>query len=277
MKKVGVFMRSEPIRRTMMMNNIIVKRSMMNSIGSPHSHDFFELSLCLDGHVEHKINGKSYDFKPGDILLLTPTDFHYEHAYETTNTLQIHFRENMLDESIINMFLNYGSEMVFRFDAKTTANMKSLMLLLLEEYESNGENKDEYLRKLFGCLMLLFIRAANLNKKKLKEVSPLQKTMMYAHMHFRESPTLEEASKVCNMSKTYFCSAFRKYTGIGFVKYVNNLKLNYARKLIISTTLSITEVCYRSGFNSESNFLRAFKQEFGMSAQKYRVMNKAAN
>ena len=93
-------------------------------------------------------------------------------------------------------------------------------------------------------------------------------------MHFRESPSLEEASRVCNMSKTYFCSAFRSYTGMGFVKYVNNLKLNYARKLIISTTLSITDVCYKSGFNSESNFLRAFKQEFGMSAQKYRSINK---
>lgn len=268
-------MRSEPKIRTMV-DNIVVKRSVTNRKSEAHSHDFFELSLCLEGHMEHRINGKSYDFMPGDILLLTPTDFHSEHAFEKTNTLQIHFRENVLDESVVNVFLNYGSGTIFRFDKKNTANMESIMLLLLEEYESRGEYKDDYLKKLFGCLMLLFIRAANLNEKKSKEVSPIQKATMYLHMHFRESPTLEDTAKICNMSKTYFCSAFKSYTGVGYINYLNNIKLNYARKLIISTNLSITEICYRSGFNSESNFLRAFKQEFEMSAQKYRTLNKEA-
>ena len=261
---------NEPKKRTITTSNIVVKRSTLANQGQTHSHDFFELSMCISGHVLHKINGKDFDFTPGDVVLLTPTDFHSETAYEPTETLQIHFRESLLDDSIVNQILDYGSEMVFRFDKKTVDSMRSIMLLLLDEYETNGDHKNEYFRRLFSCLMLLFVRAARIGSDRHTSFSPIEKALVYLHAHVRENPTLDEVAKVAGMSKTYFCTAFKERCGIGFVRYSNNLRLNYARKLLISTTLSITDICYKSGFNSESNFLRAFKQEYGMSAQKYR-------
>ena len=266
----------EPDKRTIHTSNIVVKRSALARDGVAHSHDFFELSMCMSGHVLHKINGNCYDFLPGDVVLLTPTDFHSETVYEYTETIQIHFKENMLEEEIVNRILDYGSEMVFRFDEETKAAIRSIMLLLLNEYEANGEYKNEYLKRLFGCLMIVFLRSSRIGADRKKSFSPMEKAMMYLHAHVRENPTLEEVAAVAGMSKSYFCSAFKARCGIGFVKYSNNLRLDYARKLLISTTLSVTDVCYKSGFNSESNFLRAFKQEFGMSAQKYKILNKAA-
>ena len=266
----------EPKKRTIHTSNIIVKRSSLARDGEAHSHDFFEFSMCTSGHVLHKINGNGYDFLPGDVVLLTPTDFHSESVYEYTETIQIHFKESMLEEEIVNRILDYGSEMVFRFDEKTQKSMRSIMLLLLEEYETNGEHKNEYLKKLFGSLMLLFLRSSRIGADKKKNFSPIEKAMMYLHTHVRENPSLEEVAKAAGMSKTYFCSVFNKHTGIGFVKYSNNLRLDYARKLLISSTLSVTDICYKSGFNSESNFFRAFKKTYGISAQKYRGMNKAA-
>ena len=270
------YMKGEPIRKRLQTESIIVKSSPIVGKFNAHSHDFFELSMCISGHITHRINGKSYDFDPGDILLLTPTDIHSEFAKDNSNTIQVHFKENMLDENTVNLLLNYGADPIFRFDEKTAQNMKSLLLLLLDEYESGGAD-GEYLQRLFECMMLLFMRASDINKSKYKSTSPIQKSLTYLNMHFRESPTLEEVARICNMSKTYFCSMFKEYTGVGFVKYLNVLKLNYARRLLTSTSVSITEICYRSGFNSESNFLRAFKQEFGMPAQKYRTLHKSSN
>ena len=139
----------EPDKRTIHTSNIVVKRSALARDGVAHSHDFFELSMCMSGHVLHKINGNCYDFLPGDVVLLTPTDFHSETVYEYTETIQIHFKENMLEEEIVNRILDYGSEMVFRFDEETKAAIRSIMLLKMSNFL-------EHLKRL-QILLLMFL------------------------------------------------------------------------------------------------------------------------
>lgn len=54
---------------------------------------------------------------------------------------------------------------------------------------------------------------------------------------------------------------FRKYTGKTYSEYLTELKLDYSKKLLLTTDLSITDICFSSGFSSVSNFLKAFKQK----------------
>ena len=52
--------------------------------------------------------------------------------------------------------------------------------------------------------------------------------------------------------------------------FLNNLKLEYAKKLICETNMTITDICFNAGFGSLSNFSRAFKGCFNMSANEMR-------
>lgn len=94
------------------------------------------------------------------------------------------------------------------------------------------------------------------------------------HTHFRDNPTLATVSKVAGMSRPYFCDKFKQSTGENFCDYLNRLKIGYAKKLLASTDISITEICFRCGFNSASNFLRVFHAMVDMSPSEYRKKKK---
>lgn len=255
--------------------DIIIKRSdftkSSHMINNVHSHDYFELILVMNGHMIEHVNGTAYDMKRGSALLMCPTDFHYDEAPEPSETLQIHFSENMLDEHTSELLLNFSENMILYPDKKTGETLISIMMLLLEEYNSCNRFRNECIKKLFDCLIIIFLRNMGIEGKQSYIPSYMQKAVTYIHMHFRDNPSLGEVCSVANMSRTYFCRLFKEYTGVSFVEYMNTLKLNYARKLLHLSDLSVTEICFRSGFNSESNFLRVFKSEIGISPQKYKM------
>ena len=59
-----------------------------------------------------------------------------------------------------------------------------------------------------------------------------------------------------------------------YKEYINSLKLDHAKKLVVTTSASIKEICFASGFNSFTNFLRAFKENYGVSPGVMRSQNK---
>ena len=63
-----------------------------------------------------------------------------------------------------------------------------------------------------------------------------------------------------------------KETGTSPMSYLAKLRLDYAQKMLLSTKLTVTEICFASGFTSLSNFLKAFKNRFGVSPSGMRCM-----
>ena len=58
-------------------------------------------------------------------------------------------------------------------------------------------------------------------------------------------------------------------TGVGYSEYLNKRKLKYAKQLLKTSSLSVTEICYASGFTSLSNFIRVFKEKTGETPSQY--------
>ena len=144
------------------------------------------------------------------------------------------------------------------------------MHLLLDEYISDNPNRSECIIALFRCVMLCFFRAAQLTADRKNHDSPMQKALIYMHSHFRDDLTLAEVAKVTGISRPYFCDKFKQITGENFCDYLNKLKVSYAKKLLKATDLSVTDICFRCGFNSASNFLRVFRLITDMSPSEYR-------
>ncbi|WP_372638124.1 helix-turn-helix domain-containing protein [Fodinibius sp.] len=77
------------------------------------------------------------------------------------------------------------------------------------------------------------------------------------------------------MTKTAFCRYFKKVTGKTFFTYLNEYRGGYACKLLMQTNLNVSEICYKSGFNSISNFNKQFKAITDTSPVRYK--NKLGN
>ncbi len=77
-------------------------------------------------------------------------------------------------------------------------------------------------------------------------------------------------AKLCNISEAYFRRIFLKRFGISPIKYINNLKIERAKELILSGLYSISEAATASGFHDDSYFSRKFKEATGVCPIEYK-------
>ena len=81
--------------------------------------------------------------------------------------------------------------------------------------------------------------------------------------------TLSGLAKRFSVSFEHFSRMFKKETGLGFSKYLNSLRLQYAEQLLKSSEkYSITEVAQICGFDDSNYFSKKFKEVYGISPKK---------
>ena len=72
------------------------------------------------------------------------------------------------------------------------------------------------------------------------------------------------------ISHTHLLRLFKKEYGITVIKYITKKRIELACELLISSNLSVGEICFSCGFSDESHFMKTFKKEMGVSALNYR-------
>lgn len=228
-----------------------------------HWHEFFEIELILSGHGKCVLNGKEYALNPGDIYLLTTTDFH-EVFSEDIELLHIAFDQSLIDSAMTEKVISADKNIFFSLTKQEYLKFYSLLSQLTTECIQNDEYKLSYITNILHCIFILLIRKAQLkDNENLSHKTHIAEAITYLEMHFRENPDLDTIAQKIGLNKNYFCGLFHKETGKTMVQYVNDLKLAYSKNLLKSTNLTITEICYNCGFNSFSNFIHKFKSKYG--------------
>jgi len=88
--------------------------------------------------------------------------------------------------------------------------------------------------------------------------------------NFKEEILLEQVADMASMTIPSFCRYFKKITNKTFTQFVNEYRLVHASKLLSEQPISITEVCFESGFNNFSHFNKKFKAFTGHNPSEYR-------
>lgn len=240
-----------------------------------HWHDCFEIELVLRGTAVQTLNGERYEMSPGVIYLLNPTDFH---SIETdgATVYNIMFSEEMLDEAVLQKILSIDKNIIFRLDEREMHNTEFLIAQMLYEFEHNTSFSDAVIGNLMECLFIMILRKCNFESEDSapSEHDAIRRSLLYLHSHFRENPTLTQLAEIAGFNKNYFSGLFHSTTGKTYKEYINNLKLEHAKKLALTSTIPVTEICYAAGFNSLTNFLRVFKNEYGISPAAMRKKKK---
>lgn len=98
----------------------------------------------------------------------------------------------------------------------------------------------------------------------------LNNAMSYAQRHFREKISQSELSGRYGMSTYQFSRTFKGKFGITFSNYVTQMRVSEAKRLLSKRNLTVTEVCFASGFNDVSFFIRMFRNITGTTPSQYR-------
>lgn len=81
---------------------------------------------------------------------------------------------------------------------------------------------------------------------------------------------VEEVAEFCHCSRSYISHIFKKKTGKSVNRYLTELRVAEAKKLLEETGNSISEIAYAAGFNDSNYFSYVFSRETGMSPREYR-------
>lgn len=259
---------------TIMKNKIIKKATPENEINSLnfsfsrhtvledyeiHFHDFYEIEFIISGKCIQYINGEPIECKPNSIIFLTPTDMHNTKVIEPIELINLNFDTDYID-----------SDLRLLCDKSMYAHNLSdtFISLLYDEYNSNLEYNLLLQKHLLNCLIAQFLRCATICHKPLNNIS--LEIAKYIQMNYNKNITLDVLSASFGYTPNYLSNQFHKTIGKTIKQFILDTRLEHAAKFLLTTTNSVTDICYASGFTSLSNFLRAFKSKYNQSPNSYR-------
>jgi len=112
--------------------------------------------------------------------------------------------------------------------------------------------------------------AYNADEAEFDSENCIKGVLEYLRENYMLNVSEAELARLANKSPSAFSRLFRRTVGVPFVKYVNELRINAACELLTSGDLGVTDICYRVGFNSVSNFNRRFVAIKNMSPMAFR-------
>ena len=98
----------------------------------------------------------------------------------------------------------------------------------------------------------------------------VDKILRYVDAHYGERIKLDDFAELLHINKYYICRIFRQHTGKTLSDYMNLVRIQKATELLISTSQSITEIAFVTGFQDINFFSRMFKRIMGISPTELR-------
>lgn len=115
-----------------------------------------------------------------------------------------------------------------------------------------------------------FTRHLQKTVKSLSAFEQLKAPVKYIHQHFHLNISIEELADSAHLSVSALERRFQKYLAKTPKQFIREIRLEYARKRLIETSLPIAEIAYQCGFSDHSYFSRHFKLMFNELPSKLR-------
>ena len=234
-----------------------------------HYHDFYKIIVFIKGDVVYSIEGKNYELRPMDVVLVGKNEIHRpvinpEVEYERivlylsqsflikepvlleafkaaqdshTNVMRMSDLDFSKVKETLESSVKHISSAEFAGDLKGKCDLYKALLIINESVHNNG---------------LLFEGRVSYDKRILEVCD-------YINNHVKEDLSVEALCNRFYISKYYFMHKFKEYTGVTVHSYILEKRILYVSKLVDGGS-KITAACAEAGFKDYSTYLRARKR-----------------
>lgn len=234
-----------------------------------HWHDYYELGVVLDGEAEHVVNGVRHRVDPGSAFLLSPADFH---AFEPTGERPLRLLNAVIHPELAERTLDAlypDSDAELPWCVTSPPGVEDDVRRVCHESRMRGPGWDVVVESAILAMIVALARASGervAGHEAINGSHPpayVRRALRHVERHFREPLTLPEVAAVAQLSPNWFSEQFRRATGDSFQTYLKQRRLKFARALLESTELGVTEVAQAAGFSDPSYFARAYRSHYG--------------
>ncbi|GEO08109.1 AraC family transcriptional regulator [Segetibacter aerophilus] len=253
-----------------------------------HSHSEYQLFYVGEGTGTRFIGDSIKLFNAGELVFTGPHLPHLwrsEEAYfERSSTLQtrgivIYLNEHFLGEDILakdefiqlkKLFAKSIQGLEFYGDKKERVVQLMKELLHLQGVESIIQLL-QILTQLAGCKDYHYISPVTYqNPLKKSETDRINLVYEYVLKNYRTKVTLEDVALLLPMTPTSFSRYFSAINNKPFSRFLSEIRIKHACKMLVETNLSISNICYDCGFNTLSNFNNQFKEIMSKTPLEYK-------
>jgi AraC-like DNA-binding protein len=264
----------------------IRKNSYANFLKIWHYHPELELVTVLKSKGTRFIGDSIKKFQPKDVVLigknlphmwLNDPKYFKENSKLKAEAISIHFKEDFLGNTFLQLPEIKPIVALFK-KAEQGIQFKNVPKSLLQAIETlNSETDFNKTHQFIGILHELALHddykllasAGYVSLLTLEELKLSNKVIAYIFKNFNNDINLKAVADIANMNSSAFSRSFKRVHRKTFSKYVNEIRVGFACKLLQENELNVAAVAYESGFNNLSNFNRQFKIIKKMSPSGY--------
>lgn len=129
---------------------------------------------------------------------------------------------------------------------------------------------DPYLLRTWLYKVLDFVFNIIVADQKGFQDNEINAALNYLEKNYYKKVTLEEVADYINISPFYLSKLFKKFTGVNFIDYLTDLKIEKAKELLEHTDMPVINIAIELSFNEPNYFTRVFRKMVGVTPSKYR-------
>ena len=238
-----------------------------------HYHDFHKVVIFISGKAAYHIEGKVYQLKPWDILLVSRHSIHRPEIDPSVpyERFILWIQNDLPWQELLKCFqkANDRSYNLVRLHSALQEKMRDILSELENSAKSDGYGKDILTQSLFIQFMVylnrIFLEKQYIfDKKSFSFDSQIANILQYINHNLNGDLSVENLSSRYYVSKYHLMRKFKEETGYTLHNYIINKRLLMARTLI-SHGMPVTKAALERGFSEYSTFSRAYRKQFKAS------------
>lgn len=237
------------------------QQSKINEAIQLYKNDSTEITSSYPFHIEEKLISKIKSADIGEIRKVLNELLGYILFHEGNNLELIKLRSielcSLLSRTVINCGANsndiLNTSEKFINELQSIASIDSLCYELQNTIETFVEN--------------MYYKTSTNNH------SCIKKALKYLSSNYSREISLDEISSYVNLSPSYFSTLFKQITGKTYKDYLNKVRIEESKLLLLNSNLSIIDIALATGFEDPGYFSKVFKKYTGLSPSKFKKNN----
>ena len=251
----------------------ITKEVLLTGDYSMHFHDCIEISLLAKGTGKQDINDTEYHMPTYTLTVMHHRDCHRYHGMSPDNLLyNLMLLPSLLPDEVLKKIDNLPDKICF-LPESVGVSTASIMEALIASQDCHQDYPHSFVPSLCRNLIDIFLHHYKLTATPANDLasgSILQNALIFINSHYTSTLSLNDVAQYAKVCPTYLSEYFHKKMGMTVKQYINVMRLQHAKKLLLSTNMPIMSICFESGFSSLASFNRNFLENEKISPSAYR-------
>jgi len=237
-----------------------------------HTHPSYMFILPLDEFTTLNIQGKDYQTTEQTLFCLSPDIKHHE----LKSYIPPKYCTVFIEATVFEDLMKEYNPIKKHFIGEEYKLLDNKLNYFIKEFISESKNDSTLsnsIKELYSeliihhILKMIFPIKEKINTNTTHKT--LNKLLLYIDTHYNEDISLNELSNIVKLSSTHINRLFQSELKISPMQYLIQVRLEQAKKLLLSSEFTITKIASKCGFNSSAYFSKMFKKYYNATPKEF--------